>query len=217
VSSFVSPSNSISGPRVAIILRKQGRRTLNTLAADGSDVRPLAPSIDVAGTAGWSPDGKWIVAGGVDGNGPGLFKIPLEPEGGDPQRLASGVATSPVWSPDGSVIVYTGPVVGPTGPLLMVRQDGTPIEAPAIQVRVFSERYRFVPGRQELVYVPTFVQGAVEHFWLMDVATKKSRQIANFDSRLTRTFDITPDGKQIVFDRLRENSDIVLIDLPAKP
>jgi hypothetical protein len=25
-----------------------------------------------------------------------------------------------------------------------------------------------------------------------------------------RTFDITPDGKQIVFDRLRENSDIVL-------
>jgi len=28
-----------------------------------------------------------------------------------------------------------------------------------------------------------------------------------------RTFDITPDGKQIVFDRVRENSDIVLIDL----
>jgi len=30
-----------------------------------------------------------------------------------------------------------------------------------------------------------------------------------------QTFDVTPDGKQIVFDRLRENSDIVLIDLPA--
>ena len=29
-----------------------------------------------------------------------------------------------------------------------------------------------------------------------------------------RTFDVTPDGKQIVFDRLLENSDIVLIDLP---
>jgi hypothetical protein len=29
-----------------------------------------------------------------------------------------------------------------------------------------------------------------------------------------RTFAITPDGKQIVFDRLRENADIVLIDLP---
>jgi hypothetical protein len=28
-----------------------------------------------------------------------------------------------------------------------------------------------------------------------------------------RTFAITTDGKHIVFDRLRENSDIVLIDL----
>jgi hypothetical protein len=29
-----------------------------------------------------------------------------------------------------------------------------------------------------------------------------------------RTFDITSAGTQIVFDRLRENSDIVLIDRP---
>ena len=31
-----------------------------------------------------------------------------------------------------------------------------------------------------------------------------------------RTFDVTPDGKQIVFDRAKENSDIVLIDLAAR-
>ena len=31
-----------------------------------------------------------------------------------------------------------------------------------------------------------------------------------------RTFDITPDGSRIVFDRLRENSYIQLIDLTAK-
>jgi hypothetical protein len=30
------------------------------------------------------------------------------------------------------------------------------------------------------------------------------------------TFDITPDGRQIVFDRLQQNSDIVLIDLPKQ-
>jgi serine/threonine protein kinase/Tol biopolymer transport system component len=210
----VFPSDSSGGTRLAVILRKQGRRTLNTLAADGSDVRPLAPAIDVSSAASWSPDGKWIVAGGADGRGPGLFKIPIE--GGEPQRLVDGTVTNPVWSPDGSVIVYTGPMVGPTGPLLMVRPDGTPTEAPAIQVHGRRERYRFVPGRQELVYVPTASQTA-EKFWLLDLVTKKSRQLANFDSRLTRTFDVTPDGKHIVFDRLRENSDIVLIDRPAKP
>jgi hypothetical protein len=31
-----------------------------------------------------------------------------------------------------------------------------------------------------------------------------------------RTFDITSDGSRIVFDRLRENSDILLIDLATK-
>ena len=211
----VSLSNAVGESRVAVILRKQGRRTLNTLAADGSDVRPLAPAIDVTSTASWSPDGKWIVAGGVDGNGAGLFKIPLE--SGQPQRLANGVAANPVWSPDGSLIVYTGPVVAFTGALLMIHSDGTAMEAPAIRVRVGTEHYRFVPGRQELVYVPTVSQAASEPFWLLDLATKKSRQLATFDGRLTRTFDITPDGKQIVFDRLRENSDIVLIDLPTKP
>ena len=54
-------------------------------------------------------------------------------------------------------------------------------------------------------------------FWLLDLSTKNSRQLSNFDGLSTRTFDITPDGKQIAFDRLRENSDIVLIDLPKKP
>ena len=65
------------------------------------------------------------------------------------------MVTNPVWSPDGSVIVYTGPVVGLAGPLHMVRPDGTPTEAPAIRVRMGSERYRFMPRRQELVHVPT--------------------------------------------------------------
>ena len=78
VSSSVSHSDSIGAFRVAVILRKQGRRTLNTFASDGSDVRPLAQAIDVTSTASWSPDGNWIVAGGVDRTGPGLFKIPVE-------------------------------------------------------------------------------------------------------------------------------------------
>jgi Tol biopolymer transport system component len=52
-------------------------------------------------------------------------------------------------------------------------------------------------------------------FWLLDFATKQSRQLTRFSNHgILRTFDITPDGKYIVFDRSRQNSDIVLIDLP---
>jgi tricorn protease-like protein len=60
--------------------------------------------------------------------------------------------------------------------------------------------------------LPGFQAG---NFWLLDLATKKQRQLTRLSNQgLIQTFDITPDGKEIVFDRLRENSNIVLIDLP---
>ena len=57
-------------------------------------------------------------------------------------------------------------------------------------------------------------QVSPENFWLLDLPSKKARQLSSVNSRSTRTFDITPDGTQIIFDRLKDNSDIVLIDLP---
>jgi hypothetical protein len=62
-----------------------------------------------------------------------------------------------------------------------------------------------------------YLLGAVgqQGFWLFDLATQNSRQLARLPGdATTNTFDITPDGKHIVFDRLREHSDIVMIDLP---
>ena len=135
---------------------------------------------------------------------------------GAAQRLSKGTATNPIWSPDGSVIVYTGPVVASQGTLVMVHADGTPAEALDIKVRVGTEHYRFVPGRQQLVYIPTPSQVVPENFWILDLETKKTRQLAAFNSRSTRTFDITADGSAIIFDRLKDNSNLVLIDLPAR-
>jgi hypothetical protein len=84
------------------------------------------------------------------------------------------------------LIAYTGANDSVDAPLLAVRADGTNGELPAIRLRVGGQRYRFV-------------------------------QLTRFNnSAATRSFDVTADGKQIVFDRLRENSDVVLIDL-ARP
>lgn len=72
--------------------------------------------------------------------------------------------------------------------------------------------YRFLPNGSGLVYLRR-IQGL--NFWLLDLATKQSRQLTHFSNQgALRTFDITPDGKYIVFDRSRQNSNIVLIDLP---
>jgi serine/threonine protein kinase len=210
---FEPAATSFDGRKVAIVLRKKGKRTLQILSAEGGDLRPLAASLDVSSAASWSPDGKWIVAGGNDGQGPGLFKVPVD--GGAPVRLSKGIASNPVWSPDGKLIAYTGPAVGLVGPLLFIDADGKPVPSPDIRVRVGGERYRFMPGRRQLVYIAGYAQSKGS-FWMLDIDTKQSRQLSSFDGLDTRTFDITPDGKQVVFDRLRENSDIVLIDLPKK-
>jgi serine/threonine protein kinase/Tol biopolymer transport system component len=206
------PAVTRDGRRVAVVLRKQGRRTLTLLSSEGGDAQPLAPAIDVTSAASWSPDGKWVAAAGVDEKGAGLFKIPVD--GGTPQRLMTGTATNPVWSPDGTVIVYTGPVVGALGSLITVHADGTPGEPLNIHVRVGTEHYRFMPDRPQLVYISTPDQVSPEYFWLLDLPSKKTRQLSSVNGRSTRTFDITPDGTHITFDRLKDNSDVVLIDLP---
>src|SRR5208282_90088 len=101
-----TPAVSPDGGRVAIVLRRSGKRQLHVLSSDGAELQPIAEGIVAQGSSCWSPDGRWIVTGGSDAAGPGLFKIPLE--GGSPVRLVTGQALNPVWSPDGSLIVYAG-------------------------------------------------------------------------------------------------------------
>jgi serine/threonine protein kinase/Tol biopolymer transport system component len=207
-----APAISPDGRRIAILLRKEGKRRIHVISADGTELHSVAPTLDAQGSAAWSPDGNWIATGGNDGSGEGLFKMPVS--GGAPVRLTSKIGRNPVWSPDGSLIAYAGPNIYTLTPLLAVRPDGTPVELPPIRVHRDGARARFLPDGRGLVYLQG--TGAVpwEDFWLLDVTTRKARQLTRLNTPATMsTFDITPDGKQIVFDRRRENSDIVLIDL----
>jgi Tol biopolymer transport system component len=208
-----TPAVSPDGGRVAIVLRRSGKRQLHVLSSDGAELQPIAEGIVAQGTSCWSPDGRWIVTGGSDATGPGLFKIPLE--GGSPFRLVAGQALNPVWSPDGSLIVYAGTNVSTFAPLLAVRPDGTSVELPHISLRRLGEHVRFSPDGKSLIYMQGLL--ASQDFWLLDLASMKSRPLTKLQNRAAmRTFDVTSDGKQIVFDRLRENSQVVMIDLPKE-
>jgi len=207
---------SPDGLRLAIILRKGSRRTLTILAADGTGGRAVAESIDVSSTVDWSPDGNWIVAGGRDSGGEGLFRIPVH--GGDPERVAHGMAHAPVWSPAGDLIAYAGDNVGGHAPLLAVRPDGTPVELPDLQaIPAPGGSARFVPDGSALV----FLRGArARDFWRLDLPSMQVRQLTNIATETDLgdigSFDVTSDGRRIIFDRQRDNSDIRLIDLPAR-
>ena len=89
---------------------------------------------------------------------------------------------------------------------------GTPVNVPLVRVRPGG--YRFLPNRSALVYL---ARPESLDFSLLDLVTGSSRPLTSLSNEGTiRGFDITPDGKHIVFDRVRQNSDVVLIALPKK-
>ena len=80
-----------------------------------------------------------------------------------------------------------------------VRSDGTPVALPAVRTRPGG--YRFLPDGTGLVYLP-FIPSL--DFWLIDFASETNRQLTHLSNQgALGTFDITPDGKAIVFDRTR--------------
>ena len=209
------PAISPDHGRVAIALRRSGKLRMHLLSTDGAELVPLSDAIDVAGAASWSPDGKWILTGGSDAKGTGLFKMPVD--GGMPVRLKTGQALDPIWSPDGNLIVYAGPNVGSQAALLAIRPDGTPEDFPETQVRREGggSRARFLPDGRGLVYMQGFA--LAQDFWLLDLATKQRRQLTSLNDQAAMwSFDISRDGKQIVFDRSRDNSHVEIIDLARR-
>jgi len=86
------------------------------------------------------------------------------------------------------------------------------VKLPQITVRREGERARFLPDGSGLVYMQGESLGA-QDFWLLDLSAMRSRRLTQLsDPAVMRTFDIAADGRQIVFDRLRQESHVLLID-----
>jgi len=208
-----TPAVGPGGREVAFVSRRQGRGRLYLMPAAGAAARVLAESLDVRGAPSFSPDSKWIAVTASEGAESSIFKVPVD--GGAPVRLTKEISSNPVWSPDGKLIVYSGPQVGILLTVKAMTPDGVAVPLPNLHVRSLGERYRFTPHGKSLV----LQQGPFRdrEFWLLDLATGKLRQLTDLKGGdAVNSFDVSPDGKQILFDRLRENSDIVLIDIPQQ-
>jgi serine/threonine protein kinase/Tol biopolymer transport system component len=211
-----APAISPDGHRICFSYRKQGRAELYVINANGTGLTTLAKSIEVQSAASWSPDGKWVAVAANQGEGTRVFKIPLD--GGPPVRLRDTLSFNPVWSPDDRFIVYSEQQAGGSFDVRTMAPDGAPVAVPAVaSLRLpvaFASPYRFMPGGKTLVTL----QGTApnQNFFLLDLATGEQRQLTSFDPKsgsVVQNFDISPDGKQIVFDRLRNHADIVLMNL----
>ncbi len=209
------PAISPDGAQIAFVVRRGERARLFVMAADGTNPRAIAESLDIRDTPSWSPDGKWIAVVASEGQSQPLLKVPVA--GGAPVRLVEGINYDPVWSPDGRFILYSEAQSGPRYLLKAVTPDKQPLPLPDISVWRAGNRYRFLPNGKAFVVMQEQRGGRQQDFWLLDLATGRLRRLTNLRPGFAmKSFDVSPDGKQILFDRYRDNSDVVLIDLPPR-
>ena len=207
-----APAISPDGAQICFSIRKEGRTLLHLISASGTNLRSLAGSLNVGSAASWSPDGKWIAVSADEGSGPRIFNVPVD--GGMPVRLTEENSSNPVWSPNGRFILYTGPDENGVFPLRAVTPAKQVYDLPQLWLqREGGEHFCFLNDGAIVVQLGEFMNRQGD-FWSFDLVTGRRRQLTRLRSGFSvRSFDVSPDGKQILFDRTRENADIVLIDL----
>jgi Tol biopolymer transport system component len=207
------PALSPDGQRLAFVAQKGGRSHLHVMNADGSGARRLADELDVRGAPTWSPDGQWLAVAAQREHEPRLFKIPVG--GGPSVPLVHEYSTDPVWAPSGRFLVYSGADVGTTFAVKAVSADGAPRTLPSLVLTRGARRLAFLGGDDALVVM----KGDISHkeFWVVDLETGHSRQLTSLGREFALgDFDVSEDGREIVFDRAREESDIVLFERPDR-
>jgi TolB protein len=208
-----APAISFDGRSICFTVGSAAKGQLYLMSSDGTNPHRVAEGLDVREAPSWSPDGKWIAVAATEGVAQPLYLVPVE--GGPPLRIAEGVAYSPVWSPDGRFIVYAESVQGRTRRLKGVTPDKRPVPLPDIALAGNGDRCRFLPDSKALIVMRGEVRS--QNFWRLDLASNRLTRLTDLKPGFeTKSFDVSPDGRQILFDRYRENSDVVLIDLPAR-
>ena len=207
---LAGPAVEHAGGRIAFTVAERSMRRLLVMNADGGGLRTFAADLRLTGAPAWSPDGRSIVVAADERGDTRLVTVPLD--GTPVAPLAAEYSRDPVWSPDGRFLVYTGADVGPTSAVKALSPDGRPHDLPDIVLPRGARRIVFVPGENVLVVLAGPAHD--RNFRRIELASGRERALTEFESDFAiGDFDISQDGREIVFDQRREESDVVQIDL----
>jgi Tol biopolymer transport system component len=201
------------GKRIAFCAEDEGGARLYVADVDRVAARVVNDALEVRGSPTWSPDGRSVTVAVKQGAEPRLYNVAAEDGAATP--LGEHYAINPQWSPDAAFLIYADADAGPSFALKSVDALGAARRLPDIKLPRGARRALFTPDGRALIVL----QGEMRHnnFWLIDLETGDRRQITNFGREFTiRDFDVSGDGREIIFDRRRDASDVALIELGAR-
>jgi len=202
------PAIAPDGRRVAVTVSDEGRTRLYVVDNDTGRADVVTDEFVLRGNLVWTPDGQALIAAVVRDGEPRLTRIALN--GSGPRPLISEYSLDPVWSPDGRFLVFSGADVGTSFPLRAAAPDGRPFPLPNLMLARGS-RVAFLGDAQTLV----ILQGEPGHlsFLAADLRSGTQRTLTELPANfMARDFDISPSGREIVFDRVEENPNVALIE-----
>jgi Tol biopolymer transport system component len=207
---FGGPAISPDGRYIAFSIRQHGQTLLYMMQADGTNARIVTDALDLQGAPAWAPDGQSIISAADDHGIPHLFRVPVN--GPAPTLFVRDYSVDPAWAPDGRFVVYSGPDIGTTFSLKAVTAEAVAHPLPTLTLTRGARHLTFLPGGRALV----LLRGEIQHknLWLIDLETGAERQLTNLAPDFDiRDFDVSPDGREVVLERVQERSDLVLLDL----
>lgn len=204
------PAISPDGRSVAFSVQQHGQTLLYAMQVDGTNARIVTDALDLQGSPAWDRDGQSITSAANDHGVPHLFRVPIG--GGGPEPFVDEYSVDPAWAPDGQFVVYSGPDIGTTFSVKAVTTDAASHHLPALTLTRGARHLAFLPDGRELIYL----HGEIQHknLWLLNLETGTERQLTNLAPDFDiRDFDISPDGREVVLERVQGHSDVVLLDL----
>ena len=207
------PTISPDGKSIAFSVRNADHAAVYLMQADGTNARIVTDTLDQQGDPSWAPDGQSIAIAANDRGIPHLYRVPLD--GQSPSGLLGEYSLDPTWSPDGRFIVYSGPDIGTRFSVKAITPESAVHALPEVTLSRGSRRMTFLAKGSLLV----MLRGDIQHkdLWLIDLDTGAEHQLTKLAPDFNVSdFDISPDGREAILERVQERSSIVLLDLAQR-
>jgi Tol biopolymer transport system component len=210
----INPAVSPDGRYIVVASNRTSDYHLWRINIDGTDARQLTNG-DGERSAGFSPDGQWIVYywdRGLDF----LWKMPVE--GGNALKLGEFDSNWPAVSPDGRYIaawtysdyLLEGVTASRNQLLILSFETGQVVKVLEVpQSSQSTSNLQWSGDGRAVMFVD--VKSGVANIWSQPIDGGAPKQLTSFKSDLITSFAWSRDGKELVCSRGSVTSDVVLI------